>query len=209
MQLPDQEIKVLSPSLGLWRILLPSLRFLLTPTKYLLSLVFHPKIVRSGERMLQPGNQLCSQGGWWSQVPNPHQAGPHSCFPFGRYYLVLIIQEIMSLVNNKMGPCLKVEHLQKLLKVIFKRWVCFSCICINQISCSLQDRLSPAQARLLSLKKWIGHRYCPQFVISYASGPSWVNSGSHVFLGLMNGHINWMDAPDCEYVPVTSGSWLL
>ena len=28
-------------------------------------------------------------------------------------------QEIMSLVNNKMGPCLKIEHLQKLLKV---RW---------------------------------------------------------------------------------------
>jgi type IV secretory pathway VirB10-like protein len=49
----------------------------------------------------------------------------------GRKFLNLTKQEIMSLVNNKMGPCLKVEHLQKLLK----------------------DRLSPAQARLLSLKK--------------------------------------------------------
>jgi len=49
----------------------------------------------------------------------------------GRKFLILTKQEIMSLVNNKMGPCLKVEHLQKLLK----------------------DRLSPAQARLLSLKK--------------------------------------------------------
>jgi len=49
----------------------------------------------------------------------------------GRKFLTLTKQEIMSLVNNKMGPCLKVEHLQKLLK----------------------DRLSPAQARLLSIKK--------------------------------------------------------
>lgn len=49
----------------------------------------------------------------------------------GRKFLILTKQEIMSLVNNKMGPCLKVEHLQKLLK----------------------DRLSPAQARLLTLKK--------------------------------------------------------
>ena len=37
----------------------------------------------------------------------------------GRKFLILTKQEIMSLVNNKMGPCLKVEHLQKLLKVTF------------------------------------------------------------------------------------------
>jgi len=49
----------------------------------------------------------------------------------GPKFLALTKQEIMSLVNNKMGPCLKVEHLQKLLK----------------------DRLSPAQARLLTTKK--------------------------------------------------------
>jgi len=49
----------------------------------------------------------------------------------GPKFLALTKQEIMSLVNNKMGPCLKVEHLQKLLR----------------------DRLSPAQARLLTAKK--------------------------------------------------------
>ena len=41
----------------------------------------------------------------------------------GRKFLILTKQEIMSLVNNKMGPCLKVEHLQKLLKVTFV-WFC-------------------------------------------------------------------------------------
>jgi len=46
----------------------------------------------------------------------------------GVKFLTLTKQEIMTLVNNKMGPCLKVEHLQKLLK----------------------DRLNPAQARLLA-----------------------------------------------------------
>merc|ERR1719347_110686 len=53
----------------------------------------------------------------------------------GVKFLTLTKQEIMTLVNNKMGPCLKVEHLQKLLK----------------------DRLNPAQARLLASfqKKWI------------------------------------------------------
>ena len=40
-------------------------------------------------------------------------------FPSPGTLLVLLKQEIMSLVNNKMGPCLKVEHLQKLLKVTF------------------------------------------------------------------------------------------
>jgi len=45
----------------------------------------------------------------------------------GMKFLTLTKQEIMSLVNNKMGPCLKIEHLQKLLK----------------------DRLSPAQTRLI------------------------------------------------------------
>jgi len=45
----------------------------------------------------------------------------------GMKFLTLSKQEIMSLVNNKMGPCLKIEHLQKLLK----------------------DRLSPAQTRLI------------------------------------------------------------
>merc|ERR1712098_630998 len=34
----------------------------------------------------------------------------------GMKFLTLTKQEIMSLVNNKMGPCLKIEHLQKLLK---------------------------------------------------------------------------------------------
>eukprot|EP00092_Neocalanus_flemingeri_P026455 GFUD01028676.1.p1 GENE.GFUD01028676.1~~GFUD01028676.1.p1 ORF type:complete len:766 (+),score=253.03 GFUD01028676.1:56-2353(+) len=47
----------------------------------------------------------------------------------GVKFLTLTKQEIMTLVNNKMGPCLKIEHLQKLLK----------------------DRLNTAQARLLSL----------------------------------------------------------
>eukprot|EP00092_Neocalanus_flemingeri_P099427 GFUD01126832.1.p1 GENE.GFUD01126832.1~~GFUD01126832.1.p1 ORF type:complete len:765 (+),score=246.27 GFUD01126832.1:56-2350(+) len=46
----------------------------------------------------------------------------------GVKFLTLTKQEIMTLVNNKMGPCLKVEHLQKLLK----------------------DRLNTAQARLFS-----------------------------------------------------------
>jgi len=46
----------------------------------------------------------------------------------GVRFLTLTKQEIMTLVNNKMGPCLKVEHLQKMLK----------------------DRLNPAQARLLA-----------------------------------------------------------
>jgi len=46
----------------------------------------------------------------------------------GVKFLTLTKKEIMTLVNNKMGPCLKVEHLQKLLK----------------------DRLNPAQARLLA-----------------------------------------------------------
>jgi len=45
----------------------------------------------------------------------------------GMKFLTLTKQETMSLVNNKMGPCLKIEHLQKLLK----------------------DRLSPAQTRLI------------------------------------------------------------
>lgn len=49
----------------------------------------------------------------------------------GMKFLTLTKQEMMGLVNNKMGPCLKVEHLQKLLK----------------------DRLTPAQARLLSTQK--------------------------------------------------------
>jgi len=49
----------------------------------------------------------------------------------GLKFLTLTKQEMMGLVNNKMGPCLKVEHLQKLLK----------------------DRLTPAQARLLSTQK--------------------------------------------------------
>lgn len=35
----------------------------------------------------------------------------------GMKFLTSTKQEIMSLVNNKMGPCLKIEHLQKLLKV--------------------------------------------------------------------------------------------
>merc|ERR1712012_137616 len=45
----------------------------------------------------------------------------------GMKFLTLTKQETMSLVNNKMGPCLKIEHLQKLLK----------------------DRLSPTQTRLI------------------------------------------------------------
>ena len=70
----------------------------------------------------------------------------------------------MSLVNNKMGPCLKVEHLQKLLKVNFD--ILMNSVGTTNGSCSshvtyrpnslFQDRLSPAQARLLSLKKWFG-----------------------------------------------------
>ena len=35
----------------------------------------------------------------------------------GIKFLTLTKQEMMSIVNNKMGPCLKIEHLQKLLKV--------------------------------------------------------------------------------------------
>jgi len=46
----------------------------------------------------------------------------------GMKFLTLTKQEIMTLVNNKMGPCVKIEHLLKLLK----------------------DRLNPAQTRLLS-----------------------------------------------------------
>ena len=46
----------------------------------------------------------------------------------GIKFLTITKQEIMSIVNNKMGPCLKVEHLQKLLK----------------------DRLSPAQIKLIA-----------------------------------------------------------
>lgn len=49
----------------------------------------------------------------------------------GLKFLTLTKQDIMTLVNNKMGPCLKIEHLQKLLK----------------------DRLTPAQARMLFVKK--------------------------------------------------------
>ena len=37
----------------------------------------------------------------------------------GIKFLTLTKQEMMSIVNNKMGPCLKIEHLQKLLKVLF------------------------------------------------------------------------------------------
>ena len=36
----------------------------------------------------------------------------------GIKFLTLTKQEMMSIVNNKMGPCLKIEHLQKLLKVL-------------------------------------------------------------------------------------------
>lgn len=46
----------------------------------------------------------------------------------GIKFLTITKQEIMSIVNNKMGPCLKVEHLQKLLK----------------------DRLSPAQIKVIA-----------------------------------------------------------
>jgi len=50
----------------------------------------------------------------------------------GVRFLTLTKQEVMSIVNNKMGPCLKIEHLQKLLK----------------------ERLNPAQLRLItSLQK--------------------------------------------------------
>ena len=35
----------------------------------------------------------------------------------GLKFMTLTKQEIMSLVNNKIGPCLKIENLQKLLKV--------------------------------------------------------------------------------------------
>ena len=42
---------------------------------HIYSLVFHTK-TRSGERVLQPGDQLCSQGGGWPQVPDSHQTGP-------------------------------------------------------------------------------------------------------------------------------------
>merc|ERR1712048_630044 len=50
----------------------------------------------------------------------------------GVRFLTLTKQEVMSIVNNKMGPCLKIEHLQKLLK----------------------EKLNPAQTRLLaSLQK--------------------------------------------------------
>ena len=37
----------------------------------------------------------------------------------GVKFMDLSKQDIMSLVNNKMGPCLKLEHLQKMLKVSF------------------------------------------------------------------------------------------
>ena len=46
----------------------------------------------------------------------------------GVKFLTISKQEIMTIVNNKMGPCLKIEHLQKLLK----------------------DRLSPAQIKLIA-----------------------------------------------------------
>ena len=63
--------------------------------------------------------------------PKPHQVNECSNLVTnfalkevdGRKFLILTKQEIMSLVNNKMGPCLKVEHLQKLLKVTFV-WFC-------------------------------------------------------------------------------------
>ena len=114
----------------------------------------------------------------------------------------------MSLVNNKMGPCLKVEHLQKLLKVNFvilmnsvgtTNGSCCSHLSINllALNASFQDRLSPAQARLLSLKKWFG----TDVNIVYACDPTWVNIGSNVFLGPVKGYLlqqQSVDIPDCE-----------
>ena len=112
----------------------------------------------------------------------------------------------MSLVNNKMGPCLKVEHLQKLLKVNFvilmnsvgtTNGSCSSHVSFYQPNSSFQDRLSPAQARLLSLKKWFG----TDVNILSACDPTWVNIGSNVFLGPVKGYLlqqQSVDIPDCE-----------
>ena len=34
----------------------------------------------------------------------------------GNRFLALVKEDIMKLVNNKIGPCLKIENLQRLLK---------------------------------------------------------------------------------------------
>ena len=38
----------------------------------------------SGKRVLQPGDQLCSQGGGWPQILDPHQAGPTTSFTLSK-----------------------------------------------------------------------------------------------------------------------------
>ena len=58
----------------------------------------------------------------------------------------------MSLVNNKMGPCLKVKPLNFNLRHCLHLHLHLH-LQVEHLQKLLKDRLSPAQARLLTTKK--------------------------------------------------------